>query len=73
MTKTFAAIYENGVLKLPGPLPLPDKTPVTVTIESELRVEEDAERSFWLKASEQTLTKAWDNSSDDVFNELLQG
>jgi predicted DNA-binding antitoxin AbrB/MazE fold protein len=71
MTKTFAAIYENGVLKLPEALPLPEHSLVTVTIESELRVEEDPERSLWLKASEDTLAKAWDNSSDDVFNDLL--
>jgi predicted DNA-binding antitoxin AbrB/MazE fold protein len=71
MTKTVAAIYENGMLKLPEPLPLPDKTPVTVTIESELAVAEDTERAVWLKASESALTKTWDNSADDVFNELL--
>jgi predicted DNA-binding antitoxin AbrB/MazE fold protein len=73
MTRTVEAIYENGVLKLPAPLPLPENTPVTVTIESELAVAEDAERTLWLKASEQTLTKAWDNSADDVFNALLKG
>jgi predicted DNA-binding antitoxin AbrB/MazE fold protein len=71
MTKTVAAIYENGVLRLPAPLPLPDKTPVTVTIDSELAVAEDAERSLWLKASEDALTKTWSNDGDDVFNELL--
>ena len=71
MTKTVAAIYENGVLKLPGLLPLPDNTPVTVTIESELSVAEDAERALWLKASENALTKTWANPGDDVFNELL--
>jgi hypothetical protein len=32
---------------------------------------EDEERQAWLKASEETLTRAWDNSADDVFNELL--
>jgi len=71
MTKTMAAIYENGVLKLPGTLPLPDKTPVTVTIESEMAVTEDGERTIWLKASEAALTTTWDNSADDVFNDLL--
>jgi predicted DNA-binding antitoxin AbrB/MazE fold protein len=72
MTKTVGAIYEDGVLKLPAPLPLPDKTPVRVTIETEFAVAEDAERALWLKASEQALTKTWDNSGDDVFNELLK-
>jgi predicted DNA-binding antitoxin AbrB/MazE fold protein len=71
MTRTVAAIYENGMLKLPGPLPLPDKTPVTVTIESNPAVGEDAERALWLKVSEDALTKTWANPGDDVFNELL--
>jgi predicted DNA-binding antitoxin AbrB/MazE fold protein len=65
MTRIVEAIYEKGILKLPGPLPLPEKTHVTVTIQSH----EDGERATWLKVSEDTLTQAWD-SSDDVFNEL---
>jgi len=32
---------------------------------------ETDERGEWLKKSEETLTKAWDNPADDVFNELL--
>lgn len=71
MTKTVAAVYEDGVLKLEAPLPLPEKSPVMVTIQSELAVSEDAERTFWLKASETALKKTWDNPEDDVFNELL--
>lgn len=71
MTKTVAAVYEDGVLKLEAPLPLPDKSPVMVTVESELAVSEDTERKFWLKASANALTKTWDNPEDDVFNELL--
>jgi predicted DNA-binding antitoxin AbrB/MazE fold protein len=71
MTQTLAAIYENGVLRLSAPLPLPDKSHVTVTVESELMVAEDAERDLWLKASEESLAKTWGNTADDVFNELL--
>jgi predicted DNA-binding antitoxin AbrB/MazE fold protein len=71
MTTTVAAIYEKGVLKLPAPLPLPDKSPVTVTIQTELAVGEDAERGLWLAASQAALTRTWDNPGDDVFNELL--
>jgi predicted DNA-binding antitoxin AbrB/MazE fold protein len=67
MTKTVEAIYENGVLRLPEPLPLPEKSHVTVTIESA----EDAERGAWLKVSEAKLAQAW-GDSDDVFNELLK-
>lgn len=65
MTTTIEAIYENGKLVLPRPLSLPDKSHVRVTIES------DAERDAWLKLSEESLTKVWDNDADDVFNELL--
>ena len=66
MTTTIEAIYENGKLILPRPLPLPEKSHVRLTIESG-----DTEREAWLKLSEETLTKVWDNADDDVFNELL--
>ena len=66
MTTTVDAIYENGKIVLPQLLDLPDKARVRVTIEST-----DSEREAWLKLSEQTLTKVWDNEGDDIFNELL--
>ena len=66
MTTTIEAIYESGKLVLPRPLSLPEKTHVRVTIESDL------ERDAWLKLSEDSLTKVWDNAADDVFNELLK-
>jgi predicted DNA-binding antitoxin AbrB/MazE fold protein len=67
MTKTLEAIYEDGVLKLSGRLPLPAKSRVTVTI----RTPADEERETWMRVSEDKLTQAWDDS-DDVFNELLK-
>jgi predicted DNA-binding antitoxin AbrB/MazE fold protein len=33
MTTTVAAIYENGILRLLAPLPLPENTPVEVTVD----------------------------------------
>lgn len=66
MTTTLEAIYDQGKLLLPKPLSLPDKSHVRVTIES------DTQREAWLKLSETSLTKVWDNDADDVFNELLQ-
>ncbi len=66
MTTTVDAIYEHGKLLLPAPLSLPEKTRVRVTIES------DPEREAWLKLSEASLLKTWDNAADDVFNELLK-
>ncbi len=66
MTTTVEATYENGKIVLPGPLSLPEKSRVRVTIESDL------ERGAWLKLSEESLTRIWDNADDDVFNELLE-
>ena len=66
MTTIVEAIYEHGKLVLPGPLSLPEKSHVRVTIET------DAEREAWLRLSEESLTKVWDNNADDVFNELLE-
>ena len=72
MTTTVEAIYKNGTLKLPTPLPLPENAHVIVTIRSDAAPPDDAERAAWLKLSEETLTKAWTNPDDDIFNELLQ-
>jgi predicted DNA-binding antitoxin AbrB/MazE fold protein len=71
MRTTIEAIYENGVLKLPASLPLPEKSHVIVTIQSTTPTE-DFERAAWLKLSEERLLKAWENPDDDIFNELLQ-
>jgi predicted DNA-binding antitoxin AbrB/MazE fold protein len=71
MTTTVEAIYENGVLKLPHPLPLKDKTQVVVRIQSKDERSETEEREAWLRLSEESLTKAWNSPADDVFNELL--
>ncbi|MSU63298.1 MAG: DUF104 domain-containing protein [Pedosphaera sp.] len=67
MTTTVDAIYESGKLLLPCPLSLPEKSRVRVTIETT-----DNERESWLKISEESLTKVWNNDADDVFNELLK-
>jgi len=65
MSTTVEALYKNGKLILERPLPLPDKTRLLVTIET------DPERGAWLRVSEEALVRTWDNSDDDVFNELL--
>lgn len=65
MITTVDAIYEDGKLVLRQPLPLPEHAHVRMTIDSDL------EREAWLKLSEESLARAWDNA-DDVFNELLQ-
>ena len=70
MTTTIEAIYEDGVLRLPAALPLPEKARVLVTIRSADTAEE-RERAAWLRLSEENLCRIWDNPADDVFNGLL--
>ena len=65
MSTTIEALYDDGKLILQRPLPSPKKTRVLVTVET------DPERGAWLRVSEEALLGAWDNSDDDVFNELL--
>ena len=65
MTTTVEAIYEQGKLRLTQPLALPENAHVRVTIEC------DTEQEAWMKLSEASLLKTWDNDADDVFNELL--
>ena len=68
MTATLEAIYEAGQLRLLQHLELPEHTRVLVRVETPT---DDTERAAWLAASEQSLTKVWDNGADDVYNELL--
>ena len=70
MTTTVEAIYEDGVLKLPAPLPLPEKALVTVTIQ--VTAVSEADRGAWLKLSQEALTKTWEHPGDDAFNELRE-
>ena len=65
MTMTVDAIYEHGKLVLRRPLSLPENSHVRVTIET------DTEREAWLKLSEKSFKRVWDNDADDVYNELL--
>jgi predicted DNA-binding antitoxin AbrB/MazE fold protein len=69
MATTLEAIYENGVLRLANPLPFPNHSRVSVTVQA---LDEDPERKWWLNESEAALSKTWDNPVDDVFNVLLQ-
>lgn len=72
MSTTVEAIYEDGKLLLQQPLPLADRARVRVTVEIDNGAISDSEHAAWLKLSEQSLMKAWDNAQDDVFNELLE-
>lgn len=37
-----------------------------------LTIESDLERAAWLRISEESLKRVWDNDADDIFNELLE-
>ena len=66
MSTTVEALYDDGKLILQKRLPLPEKTRVLVTVET------DPERVGWLRVSEEALLQTWENPGDDVFNELLK-
>jgi predicted DNA-binding antitoxin AbrB/MazE fold protein len=71
MTEAIEALYQGGVLKLPKPLSVPENSRVWVTVETESEPSADSERAGWMTFSKEALLKTWDNSADDVFNELL--
>lgn len=71
MTTTVDTIYEGGKLILPGPLPFPEHAHVRITILGDEAELPHSERPEWLKMSEESLKGAWDNTDDDIFNELL--
>jgi predicted DNA-binding antitoxin AbrB/MazE fold protein len=67
MTVKLEAIYENGVLRPLSPLSLPEHTRVRLVVDDV----GDEERVPWLEQSQRSLMTVWDNSEDDIFNELL--
>ena len=67
MTIKLEAIYENGLLRPLSPLPLAEHTRVRLVVDA---LSDDA-CAEWLEQSQRTLAKVWDNSEDDIFNELI--
>jgi predicted DNA-binding antitoxin AbrB/MazE fold protein len=68
MITVVEAVYEDGCLRLPGPLPLREHTRVSVSVSP---LNKRTERDEWLAQSECRLREVWDNKADDVYNELL--
>lgn len=66
MITVVEAIYEKGKLILQQPLPLPEHARVRVTVDLDL------EHAAWLKLSEESLRRVWNNDADDIFTELIQ-
>ena len=73
MTTTVEAIYENGVFRPLTTLPLQEHATVRLVVHSfdGTPAHTYPERSEWIRQSELTLLKAWENYEDDVYNALL--
>jgi len=65
MLTTVVAVVREGKIQPVEPLELAEGTRILLTV----LPDEDA--SFWLNASESTLSDIWDNKEDDVYAELL--
>jgi predicted DNA-binding antitoxin AbrB/MazE fold protein len=65
MTMTVDAVYENGVLRPKVPLELIEGQQVRLTVSStEVHIDSDAE--FTALASEESLSRIWDNPEEDA-------
>jgi hypothetical protein len=64
MLNTVRAIVKDGKIELLEHIDLPEGTEILVT-----PLLDDTD--FWASASRVALEKAWDNSEDDVYGELL--
>ena len=62
--KTFNGIVKNGKIELPPDEQLPEGAQVTVIITEDT--------NFWTEASESALAKIWDNTEDDIYDQLLR-
>jgi predicted DNA-binding antitoxin AbrB/MazE fold protein len=75
MTTTVEAVYENGVFRPLTTIPLQEHATVRLVVHSFSNTpasNSDPERSEWLRQSELTLLKVWENDDDDVYNALLK-
>lgn len=60
-----AVVRDNKRIELLETCEVPEGTEVLVTILS------GSDETFWLKSSESSLKKVWDNQEDDVYEQLL--
>jgi predicted DNA-binding antitoxin AbrB/MazE fold protein len=67
MTISIEAVYENGLLRPLSPLALPEHTRVRLAVDDL----SDDSRAQWLEQSQRNLAAVWDNSGDEIFNDLL--
>jgi len=66
MIHTFQATYNQGQIKINEDVDIPDNSTIFVSFNDSLKDD------FFLKASEISLDKIWNNSEDDVYEQLLK-
>ncbi len=66
MLNTVRAIIRKGRIELLEDIQFPEGAELLVTILPQ------EETDFWMKASQSSLAKVWDNSEDDVYAKLLE-
>ncbi|MEX2490473.1 MAG: hypothetical protein WD425_01795 [Nitrospirales bacterium] len=66
MLNTVRAIIRKGRIELLEDIQVPEGAELLVTILPQ------EETDFWMKASQSSLAKVWDNSEDDVYAKLLE-
>ena len=66
MITTVKSKYKQGKVLLDDSLDIPENCVIYVSYLS------NSKDSFYLKASEQALSNIWDNSEDDIYEQLLQ-
>ncbi len=66
MLNTVRAVIRKGRIELLEDVQVPEGAELLVTILPQ------EETDFWMKASQSSLAKVWDNSEDDVYAKLLE-
>lgn len=66
MLNTVRAIIRKGRIELLEDIQVPEGAELLVTILPQ------EETDFWIKASQSSLAKIWDNPEDDVYAKLLE-
>lgn len=65
MLNTVKAVVREGKIELLEQINLPEGTEVLVTILSD-------EEQFWMEASQPSLSVIWNNTEDDIYEQLLK-
>lgn len=66
MLNTVRAIIREGRIELLENIQVPEGAELLITILPQ------EETGFWMKASQSSLARVWDNSEDDVYAKLLE-